>query len=41
MRVDLLSAIFGFALGAYLVYGPASVNPSNAGFSLAVAGSSP
>jgi hypothetical protein len=38
VRVDLLSAIFGFTLGTYLVYGPSTINPSDAGFTLVVAG---
>jgi hypothetical protein len=37
-RVDLLSAIFGFTLGTYLVYGPSTINPSDVGFTLVVAG---
>jgi hypothetical protein len=38
IRIDLLSALFSASLATYLVYGPRSVNPSNTGFSLNMAG---
>jgi hypothetical protein len=38
VRIDLLSALFGLALGAYFVYGPSTATASTAGFSLSVAG---